>query len=450
VEIILHSISPLLPSTFEDEMRRITKFAVVIGGVLVCLSCKKDKDGTPPEVDILSPSAGSTFAIPDTIHVRVQVSDDRIIESLTVELLNPAGSVVASGGSRSVDAVSGTYDFTLILTDERQPGGDHTIVARARDGANDARDFVEVNVLEAPLRLRALFLAPPFSEESTTITRIDSTGESSPFITVADFNGIAVDANSQHLFVAGSRYAPLQAIPTANSANGWQVNAPGSDQPEQFTALVVDPADKRVYYATRDGFIRGWTGEGLQRFTAECLPDHRCEAIVVMENEVATWQRAIVGGASRIVTYTPAGTVFEQLPVEHERIALFHRTGSSLLHFANAGGEGLIEDINISAGGAPDIRAFPGEAIRAVVRLNTNQYILALTDRLVRFDRPLQTVTTLASGVSADALAYEAATGSLYVATGTTLLTMDPNTGTTVSSSSPGFTIGHILPLLNR
>ena len=450
MEIIIHSISPLLPSTFEDEMRRISKLAVVIGGVLLCLSCKKDKDGTPPKVDIISPSAGSTFAVPDTVHVRVQVSDDRVIESLTVELLNPAGSVVASGGSRSLDATSGTYDFTLILTDERLPSGDHTIVARARDGFNDARDFVEVNVLEAPLRLRALFLAPAFSEESTIITRIDSTGAAAPFVTVADFNGIAVDGNSQHLFVAGSRYAPLQAIPAANSANTWQVNAPGNDQPEQFTALTVDPTDERVYCATRDGFIRGWTGDGFQRFTAQSLPDHRCEAIVVMENEVATWQRAIVGGASRIVTYTPAGTVFEQLPVEHERIALFHRTGSSLMHFANAGGEGLIEDLNISAGGAPVIRTFPGEEIRAVVRLNPNQFIVALENRLVRFDRPLQTVIPLASGISADALAYEAATGSLFIATGTTLLTMDPNTGTIVANSSVGFSVGHILPLLNR
>ena len=169
-----------------------------------------------------------------------------------------------------------------------------------------------------------------------------------------------------------------------------------------------------------------------------------------MENEVATWQRAIVGGASRIVTYTPAGTVFEQLPVEHERIALFHRTGSSLMHFANAGGEGLIEDLNISAGGAPVIRTFPGEEIRAVVRLNPNQFIVALENRLVRFDRPLQTVIPLASGISADALAYEAATGSLFIATGTTLLTMDPNTGTIVANSSVGFSVGHILPLLNR
>lgn len=431
-------------------IRRISPIVVAGWCALQGLSCKKDKDETPPVVDILSPSSGATFTIPDTIVVRVQVSDDRSVESLTVELLDPSGSIVASGGSRTIDAASGTCDLALVLTDERTLGGDHTIAARARDGNNDARDFVEVNILEAPLRLRSLFLAPPFSLESTTITRIDSTGAVSTFATVVDFNGIAVDGNTQHLFVAGSRYAPLQAFPTANNALPWQVNAPGSDQPEQFTAVVVDPTDRHLYYATRDGFIRGWTGEGLQRFTAECLPDHRCEAIVVMENEVATWQRAIVGGASRIVTYTQAGTVFEQLPVQHERIALFNRSGSSLLHFANAQGEGLIEDINITAGGSPDIRTFPGEAIRAVVRVNPNQYIVALTNRLVRFDRPSQTIAPLASGISADALAYEEATGSLYIASGSTLITMDANTGTIVATASFGFTIGHILPLLNR
>lgn len=430
------------------RFEQFAPFAAFI--LLVGVSCKKDKDATPPTVRIILPVAGSTFAVPDTIAVRVQVEDDRQVTGLTVELLNAANSVVASGGTRSVDSPGGTFDFSIILADERLPADRYTLVARATDGPNDARGFLEVNILEAPLRLRSLFLAPPFSTNSTTISRIDSLGQLSTFTTVQDFNGLAVDSYWQHVFVAGSRYAPFQAIPMAASAIPWQVQSVWNDNPEQFTAVTVDPKDKHVYYATREGFIRGFTGQGTARFNAQTLPDHRCEAIVVMQNEVATWQRAIVGGASRIVTYTQAGTLFEQQPVQHERIALFHQQGTSLLHFANSNGDGLIEDLNITAGGSPDIRSFPGEAIRAVVRLDNNSYIVALGDRIVRFNRPAQTITQLATGIEANVLAYEAATGSLYLGVGNDLVAMDPGNGTIVSTMAIGSPVAHIHALLNR
>jgi len=418
--------------------------------ILLLASCKKDRDDTAPTVVIIEPGAGTTITIPDTLYIRVQVSDEHEVRSLTVELTNAANTIVASAGTLTLNGMGDTYSFRLPLTNERLPSGTYTIVARASDGTNDGRGFLRLNVLEAPLRLRAIFLAPPFSTNSTTITRIDSLGQPATFATVQDFNGIAVDSYTQHLFVAGSRYAPFQALPTALTANAWHLSSPGSDQPEQFTAVTVDPQDKRVYFATRDGFIRGFTGEGAQRFTAQCLPDHRCEAIVVMESEVATWQRAIVGGASRVVTYTVAGTVYEQLPVVYDRVALFHHSGSSLIHFANANGSGLIEHINITDGGTPDIHTFNGEMIRAVVRLDTHRYIIALTNRLIRWDHQAHLTTPLTTGITTDAMAYEAATGSLYIAEGSTLITLDPNSGAIINSLPMGSAIGHILPLLNR
>lgn len=421
-----------------------------LSAAFLLTACRKDKDDTPPTVVILEPVAGTTIAIPDTVTIRVQVSDEQVIRSLTVELTDAANATVANAGTLTLNGTGGTYTFSLPLTDERLSGGTYTIEARASDGRNDGRGFREVNILPAPLRLRAVFLAPPFSTSGATITRIDSLGQPATFATVADFNGIAVDSYTQQLFVAGSQYAPFQAFPTSSSASAWQVPPPANDLPEQFTAVTVDPKDRRVYFATRDGFIRGFTGQGAQQFTAQCLPGHRCEAIVVMETEVATWQRAIVGGASRVVTYTVAGTVYEQQPVEYDRVALFHRSGSSLIHFANTNGSGLIEDINISAGGSPDIRSFPGEMIRCVVRLDADTFVIALDDRIIRFDHTLQGITPIATGISANAMAYEPATGALYIAEGSTLLTIDQNSGSIVGSIATGSTIGHILTLLNR
>ncbi|HPF91101.1 MAG TPA: Ig-like domain-containing protein [Flavobacteriales bacterium] len=413
-------------------------------------SCRKDKDERPPVVEILLPVPGTTIAIPDTILVRVQVSDDHQLTGLAVELLNVDGAVVGSAGTINLDGSTGTYERTLVITDERLPTGTYTIAARATDGTNDGRAFRQVNILEAPLRLLATFLAPPFTLQQTTIDRLAPDGTSTPFETVQDFNGIAVNSRSGHLVVAGARYDPLQALPAAPGATPWQVQPTTTDQDQQFTAVTVDPGDGQVFFASRDGRIRGFTGQGSGRFNAQCLVDHRCEAIVTMGDEVVTWQTAIVGGAHRVVTYTPAGTILDQLPLQEEHVAWFERSADQLLHFANVDGSGLIEELNIQQGGSPDLRSFPGEPIRHVVRLNANLYIVALQERLMRFDHATHVATELRSGFPTDALAYDPVNGALLAAQGGELLTVDPTTGATVASMGTSGTIGHILPLYNR
>ncbi len=417
---------------------------------LLSPSCRKDEDLRPPVAEILLPVPGTTITIPDTILVRVRVSDDHQLTGLAIELLDAEGAVVASAGTISLDGSSGTYDRSLVLTDERLPTGTYTIAARATDGTNDGRGFRQVNILEAPLRLIAVIVAPPFTLQQAAIHQLDPGGTSTAFTTVQDLNGIAVNSRTGHLFTAGARYAPFQAWSVVPGSTVWSIPPASTDQDDQFTAVTVDPVDGRVYFASRDGRIRGFTGQGSAQFNALCLVDHRCQAIVKMGDEVVTWQAAIVGGAARVVTYTPAGTILDQLPLQEEHVAWFQRSTDQLLHFANVDGSGLIEELNIQLGGSPDLRSFPGEPIRHVVRLDAITYIVALQDRLMRFDHASQVATELRSGFPTDALAYDEANGALYAAQGSELLTVDPSTGATVGSMGTSSPIGHILPFFNR
>lgn len=418
--------------------------------VLLCLGCRKDKDETAPKVQFIAPSGGTVFAVPDTIGIRLSVSDDNVVERVTVTLQDANGATVAMAATAVVNASSGTVERTLVVNNERLLSGTYTLVARATDGTNEGRAFHDVTVLEAPLRLRAVYLAPPFTADMATIRKVDSLGTLSDVVTVSDLNGVAVDGFSQHLFVAGYQFAPLQAIPTAAFSTPWLVPVPANNEPEQFTSIALDPSDNGLYFSTRDGFIRGYTGEGVPFFTAQCLTGHRCEAIVVMGDLVATWQRAIVGGAPVVVRYFPSGTVTETLPVAHARVTLFTRTNASLLLFANDNGQGIIEDINIVAAGTPEVRSFNEGEIRAVARLDANNYAVALPSRVLRFNYPTNTIAELATGITANALAYDPASGTLFVAQGSDLLYMDANTGVILNTVATGTAIGHILPLRNR
>jgi len=418
--------------------------------IVISAGCRKDRDSTAPQVQVSAPGIGSTVQLPDTFVVQVDVSDDHALGRLVIDVLNTDGSPVATTASFTLSGTTASVQHAFIITDERLRSGDYTIEARAFDGSNEGKGSLTIQLNEVPLRLRAVFMAPAFSNTASTIQKLDSAWQLSDLVTVQDLNGIAVDSYTQHLMIAGSQFQPFQALPTTTSSNSWQYAAPGNDAPEQFTALSVDPSNGLTYFATRDGFIRGFTGNGAQVFTAQSLSGYHTQAIVALDERVITWQKAIVGPEQQAVSYTVAGSVLEILPVPFERIHLFRRISGRLILFANDNGNGVVKDLNITEAGSPTRYLFTEGTFRAAVQLDADNYIVALPDRIFRYTYSTNIRQQIATGMVVEDMAYDRATGLLFVAEGNTIHALDPNTGMIANSFSTGMAVAHIGILNNR
>lgn len=429
-----------------------TKFhpAFLIILVFISAGCRKDRDTSSPQVRVSTPGIGPTIQLPDTFVVQVDVSDDRALERLVIDVLNADGSPVATPASFTLSGNNASVLHAFIISDEQLRSDEYTIQARAFDGSNEGRGFLSITLNEIPLRLRAVFIAPAFSNTSSTIQKLDSAWQLSDLITVQDLNGMAVDSYTQHLMIAGSQFQPFQALPTTATSNTWQYAGPGNDAPEQFTALSVDPSNGLTYFATRDGSIRGSTGNGAQVFTAQSLSGYRTQVIVALDGRVITWQHAIVGPEQQVVSYTVAGSVLEILPVPFERIQLFRRISDRLILFANENGNGVVKDLNITEAGSPTRYLFTEGTIRAAVQLDADNYIVAFQDRIFRYTYSTNLRQQLTTGMVAEDMAYDRATGLLFVAEGSTVHAVDPNSGVVVNSISAGMAVAHLGILNNR
>ena len=417
---------------------------------LISAGCRKDGDNTPPQVLVSTTGIGSVIQLPDTFVVQVDVSDDQALERLVIDVLNLDGVPVASSASFTLSGTTARVQHAFIISNEQLRSGNYTIEARASDGSNEGKGFLSIQLNEVPLRLRAVFIAPAFSNSSSTIQKLDSSWQLSDLLTVQDLNGMAVDGYTQHLMIAGSQFQPFQAVPTATTSNSWQYAAPGNDASEQFTALSVDPSNGLTYFATRDGSIRGFTGNGAQVFTAQSLVGYRTQATVALDERVITWQQANVGLEQKAVSYTAAGSVLEILPVPFERIQLFRRISGRLLLFANDNGNGVVKDLNITEAGSPTRYLFTEGMIRAAVQLDADNYMVALPNGIFRYTYSTNLRQQITTGMVVEDMAYDHATGLLFVAEGNMIIALDPNTGATANSFSTGMSVAHIGILNNR
>lgn len=424
--------------------------ALVVGcSLLLLTACKKDGDNTPPSVNILAPAAGSTVSLPDTIMVRVQLSDNELVEHLTVGVADAVGNPIGPFVGRHIGSSSATVDLVVPITNERIESGSYRIIARASDGGSDGTAFSTLVLNAVPLRLRSVFIAPPNAVSGPVpLVRIDSTGAQSIWTTLNDLGGTSIDLD--HVYTTGWSSDALvrYGINSGNSTTLWTNQSSAGSR--YFFGTKVDPTDERFYVGTRDGYLRGWNNGGTASFTAVLPSGWYSECTSVLETEVVSAAVNSAGTERRLITFDRTnGVLLAQFTSDIEPVELYAKDASHVLVFGNRTGSGTITDRNAQTGGAFEMRSFPNEAIHAVARIDANNFVIALPSGLKRFNSASNSVVGLA-GSQANALAYDAATGALFVGVGQDLLTLDAISGTVVATTTLPMVIGRILPLDNR
>lgn len=433
--------------TYLAAMRRAPALCLAIA--VLSAGCKKEKDGIPPAVEILEPEQNSSIAIPAILNVKVRVSDDQGLHSLSMQLLNASNIPIAPPVVVELSGTSAVIERALHITDERIRTGVYTLEVRASDGENDRRAFRSVNVTEAPLRLRSVFVSPPFGTAPAGVVRMDSVGSITTWTTVSELCGSEVDSRTQHLILAGCTSAPLVALPTA-SGNTWQAPSQNALPQAYFTSLSVDPYDGRLYVCSNDGSIRGYTGDGAQVFTAHTPPDRQPYAVAVMGPTIAVENRALALPQASVSTYTASsGSPLMQWPLDVVVTAMFRMDEQHLLVIGERAGLGVIQEHRTDLGVGNDLQVISSGAPRSAVRITADAVVIAVPGRILRYTPGTNTLVDLAQ-VEANTVAFDPADGHLLAGAGDQLLRIDPSTGMVLSSTAMPIVVGDILPLLNR
>lgn len=412
-------------------------------------ACRKDKDSEPPSVRITAPGAGFNVSIPDTLTVGVAVSDDRLVESLTILIADDDGVPITSPYTVPVQASSQNIQADLFITDERILSGQYQLTAIANDGTNSARDFLPITVQAAPLRVRATYFIPPVTQAPPfTITVLDSIGGSNVFASLAELDGAAIDLD--YLYTAGTGTEPFRRWGLANASPAALVANTGI-YPAFFRGLRRDPKDGRIYVCSVDGHVRGFDASGGQVFSGTAPSNHIGEATAVVGDFLicavvnpVTAQRMLVkhgyGSGVRLAE-------FNSIP---EPVALFERDAQHVLLFGNTPSGGVILDVNTSLGGAFEMRDFPGEPLKCVERFGPGGYVLGFQSGIRRFDYQSNSVLSILPGTNADGLTFNLVTGAVLAASGSEVIAFNPVTGAIAGTQMVGHPVSRVLLRLNR
>lgn len=419
--------------------------------VHVLPGCRKDKDSEGPSVTILVPGAGAQLQIPGEFTVRAAVSDDRQVTSVRFTVLDPQGIPVVGSASVAVDAASAEVERTLALNDEALRSGTYTIMVTANDGANESRAYRPLSVIEAPLRLRAVYAVSAIGGQ-TAVLRIDSTGAAAPFTTLdQDVRHAVLSTRSRALVIAGDVSGPVTALDAELGTVRWQLPNTNAFGSTFFTGLDrID--DDRVLVARADGLLSAhaaFSGSGF--FTASALDGRYPRRHAVVGGLLLSEQPLIAGSGGRLVLYTAyTGELLAERPLDLVLAGFAALDDDRVLLFGERNGDGVVQELNVELGGGWEPQSLSGQAIRGVASAPGQVHYLATSTGLLRYSYSTNTVQSLSGGPAVEVIARDAVSGALYIATAGQVQRVDASSGAVLQSwAVTGPTVA-VLPYYNR
>jgi hypothetical protein len=422
-------------------------------GLLATLNtaCKKDEASDPPSVTIVSPAAGSTLTVPDTLRVTVDVSGQQPVEHVTFHVLDANSIPVVPASVVHPAANPATISVEIPLTSEHLSGGTLTLKVTAGDGDAEGKDYRSFTLVPSALRLRAVYVVGTSGPNAVTIHRLDSLGQMSLLNTVvSDLSGAAISSWDQRLFMAGRADGPLVAFAPDGMTVPWQWANMGNGS-DYFTSVDLC-ADGRLYVGTTNDRVTGKDpSTGITKIVMDLQPDWRCDRSMTMGNYLLCATHHLITQAQRFAVYfAGSGALHTTIATDIEAVGFFRRDDDHVLVFGNRNGSSVVMDLSISGGGGWEPRTWPA-LVNAVERIDANTFVLALADgTLERFTYSNASSMQIAAGTAFVDLSLDPVNDVLYGITATDLQALDPQTGMLTQSYPLSGEPKHVLALFNR
>lgn len=422
-----------------------------ICGVLLG-ACKKEPGNEAPHITITAPAEGSSCAVPDTLVITLEASDDIGLTQVAVSLLDQDQIPAGPSASRTVSGKNISVSLAMPILSEQLPSGDYTLYATAYDGNLIGNDFQTLHVSAVPLRVRAVYTVAE-SAGNTILYKTDSMGQTTSAATwPMDLGGAAASSAAQLLFVSGGAEGDFRALSPEGLATSWQLPNLGAIGAPWFTSVDVC-ADGRVYVGLDNGTLRGFVaGTGTGTCTATLPEQFRATGAITVGDLLISTERHFVTHEERIgIHYRNTGALQTTQPLDMEPVRIFDRDGGQhLLIFGNRNGQGVVQDRALAGGGGWEPYQWTTE-ITAVEQTAPGTWLVALANGdLQRFTFSNAGSLSIGTTPVLNSMAINEVTGLVYGSADGQVVQINPATGAVSQAWSVAGNVRKVLPLLNR
>jgi len=409
------------------------KYIFFVLVIFVFISCKKDKDDIAPTISITVPNNMQLVSGIDTILVEGDISDNRIVTSVTIAVEDANHVRVLPAITKTPNAPSYHLKVFFIFDDIHLSSNIYTFDISAFDGNNTTHRYIDVNYGEVAQQRNGIFIFDN-NVTNTTISLLDNALNTTFFNTLnGDFIGGDVNSYDQQIYSIGNYSGNFVAFDILNNNNLWQLQAANSTLP-YFTGYYYN--NRINYVGFYDGTIKFIANNGIANITTQAYSNFYQQSALVHDNLLISEQHNKFNNEVRLLVYwLVSGVNYQQVSVNEDVVGMYNFTSNKVVFFTNdASNIGKVKIYDILANNFTNVFNLNAGKIDAATEISSGVYIIAKNGDLVIVNTNNNSQLNYLTGVTATLLRYDKLTQQLFVVNGNSLQVYDYNSKTLVGN----------------
>lgn len=302
--------------------------------VLFLFSCKKEQDTEAPEVRILLPEENEVFNYGEYIHVQVEVTDNKTIRDLRIEIRS-----ISNAGSLSTVVLNGNGTSQIFETEILHDGlyletGEYYIRATANDGEQTSYDFQNIILNAAPRVLQRVMIIRGDANQ-TFVDSLTGFGVL-PATTLNHETDFAVaETQAKRLSVVSNEDEMVHAftLPDLFPDESFASDADGG---EEITAMASDASGRNHFFGYRDGDVSILREDGLFLDAIFQINNHPIRDLLITDQFIITYTVSNDGLHKNINTYLKnSGSLLFGTPVDIEITGMIRTSENNRILLSN-------------------------------------------------------------------------------------------------------------------
>lgn len=411
--------------------------------LLVCcllFSCNKNKDDESPIIQISLPTTSSSYNIYDNIIVKAELTDNKNIEKVSIELLNSDLQRILSKEFSNINESSYSLSDGFYLDDIKLETGSYFIKVKAFDGVNESSDFTEILIQSVPKELLNLVL---FKENgtSTGVSMIDVSNniETSLFTWNSDLADAELDSYNQRIILGGKQEKDVSIFDLESNSVVWNLNF-GICSYDFVQDIIIDDFHD-FYVSLGNGELRKFNYLGVNQLISNSEVWSRDYNLFSDSDFIYSMSKINSGSNRSFRKYFNSTGILESSVVTNlENVQFSEGPNNKLLIIGENSGYAELHLLEKSDLSLWSPHSLPNESLIKLIGVSNNNYFIALSDGLYRYQYSNNSLFN-GPAINVIDMEYDKINSRLYVLESNQISVFDANLIllSTINLSSSGY-----------
>lgn len=393
------------------SLRNLMILALILQLFLIS-SCKKVADTQLPVISYISPYELEEFNVLDNIPIKADITDDNIIESLKVGLVD--SDLISVAPSIYIYPNSSSYklDIQYSINGQYLETGEYYIHIRAEDGTNFKNQYQLIKINGIPLEFEKVIVVSKGNFNEINISEIDKADNMKYLFDFAgDYSGSEINSRYQQLYITGRSSINLNSYDLFTQELDWMK--------ETFPPLPMHSNgclyfQDELYISFNTNYIYGYRHNGSQVFNATVENDKTPSRLAKFNDLLLVDLQSKTGGITYIASYYLAtGAQKQRLATNYKVVDFFEIDNNNVLIAGNSLEEGILNLYDPYQNTETSLLPVPGKIV-CIEKLTSNNFILSTDNAMLIYDYDHSLLTSIFPGKVAYRIRYDKIENNIY------------------------------------